>query len=368
MIASRLLTIPAQKGETLWLPEQASTVAPEIDEAFWLVMWISIIFFAIIVAGQMWFMYAYRRRAGWVEQRTAHHNYALELSWSIIPSLLIIVLFVKGFFGFLDMRTPPQNAYDITVVAQKWSWQFVYPNGVNTNELHVPAGRPVRLVMSSQDVIHAFFVPAFRVKQDIVPGRYNYVWFNATAPGEHHLFCAEYCGKNHSEMVSKAVVHEESEFDTWLAKKKIEDLKKPPVELGAKLYKERGCAQCHLETDKRLVGPGFATTYRQPHQFEGGSSIDAGQADENFIRESIMNPQAHVREGFPPTMPTYKGMLEDLELNALVSFIRSKSPGYKLTPADTQAPKLEEPAAGQPQGAAPSPATGGQTTQPDAAP
>src|SRR5688572_17600847 len=196
-LSAILATILAQNGETLWLPTQASTAAEEIDESFWLVMWISIVFFAIIVAGQAWFMYAYRRRAGWVEQRTAHHNYVLELSWSIIPSILAIMIFVKGFIGFLDMRTPPEDAYDITVVAKQWSWAFVYPNGVVTNELHVPIEQPVRLVMSSDDVIHSLFVPAFRVKQDIVPGRYNYLWFDATRAGEFPLLCTEYCGTKH---------------------------------------------------------------------------------------------------------------------------------------------------------------------------
>ncbi len=341
----RPMTIPAQLGESLWLPEQASTVAPEIDETFWFVMWVSIVFFVIIVAGQAWFMIVYRRRAGWVEQRTAHHNYVLELSWSIIPTLLAGMMFIKGFLGFLDMRTPPQDSYDVTVVAKKWNWSFVYPNGAVVKDLHVPIDRPVRLVMSSDDVIHSLFVPAFRVKQDVVPGRYNYLWFNATKAGEYPLFCTEYCGTNHSEMLAKAVVHEEGDFDRWLVEERARILRMPPIQLGELLYNERGCAQCHAPDTSTRVGPGFAQTYGAAHQFESGASVPG---DENYIRESIVNPQAQVRKGFPPTMPTYKGLLDDAEINGLVSFIKSKSPGYKLSPADTQPRKPEGEAAQTP--------------------
>lgn len=338
MTPLRLLSIPAESGGSLWLPEQASTVAPEIDSAWWLVYWISVVFFVIIVVVQVAFMVMYRRRAGWTEQRTAHHNYPLELSWSIIPSLLIVVMFVKGFLGFLDLRTPPDGSYDISVIGKKWNWSFVYPNGVVSKDLHAPVNRPVRLVMSSDDVIHSFFVAAFRVKQDVVPGRFNYLWFNATKPGEYAVQCAEYCGTNHSEMLAKAVIHKEGCFEQWLADERERILNMPPIQLGELLYNERGCSQCHALDESRRVGPGFAQTYGQPHEFSDGSNV---QGDENYIRESILNPQAKVRAGFPPTMPTYKGLLGDKEVNGLIAFIKSRNPKYKLTPEDTQAPKPE---------------------------
>ena len=329
MISSLFPMIPAQAGDSLWLPEQASTVAADVDEAWWLVYWISVIFFIGIVICQVYFMWAYRRRAGWTEQRTAHHNYPLELTWSIVPSLLIIVMFVKGFLGFLDMRTPPADTYDITVVAKKWNWSFVYPEGIVHPELHVPRDRNVKLVMSSDDVIHSLYIDAFRVKQDIVPGRYNYLWFNATKPGIYDLQCTEFCGTNHSEMLAKVIVHGEEGDDTlanWIEKETIKILNMPPIELGELLYNQRGCSQCHATDETRRIGPGFAQTFGNTHEFVDGTSV---RGDENYIRESIVNPQAQVRTGFPPSMPTYKGLLRDEEIRGLVAFIKAQNPQYR---------------------------------------
>jgi cytochrome c oxidase subunit 2 len=329
MILPRLFTLPAAEGGGFWLPEQASTVAESVDNAWWLVYWVSAIFFTIIVVAQVWFMWTYRRRAGWTEQKTAHHNMPLELTWSIVPSLIIIVMFVQGFLGFLDMRTPPANTYDITVVAKKWSWTFIYPNGVVHPELHVPAHKNVKLIMSSEDVIHSLFVPAFRVKQDIVPGRYNYLWFNATKEGTYDLECAEYCGTNHSEMRTKVIVHPETGdncLKKWLAERELEILNMPPIQLGELLYNQRGCSQCHSLDGTKRVGPSFDQTFGNEHEFTGGAK-HAG--DEEYIRESIENPQALVRLGFPPSMPTFKGTLRPIEIRGLVAFIKSQNPKYK---------------------------------------
>ena len=330
MILTRLLTIPAQSGGGLWLPEQASTVARGVDQAWWLVYWVSVAFFVPIVIAQLYFMWTYRRRAGWTEQRTAQHNYALELTWSIVPSLLIVVMFVKGFLAFIDMRTPPANTYDITVVAKKWSWSFIYPNGVVSNELHAPVNRDVKLVMSSDDVIHSLFIAAFRIKQDIVPGRYNYLWFNAITPGEFDLQCAEFCGTNHSEMLARVVIHEPGGMEDWLEEQIKIILNMPPLELGALLYEQRGCSQCHIADGRGgKVGPPFSETFGNAHQFADGTSISAADANENFIRESIMNPQAQVRTGFPPSMPTYKGLLREEEIRGLIAFIKAQNPEFR---------------------------------------
>lgn len=330
MILPRLFTLPAAEGGGFWLPEQASTVAESVDSAWWLVYWVSAIFFAIIVVAQVWFMWTYRRRAGWIEQKTAHHNFPLELTWSIIPSLIIIVMFVKGFLGFLDMRTPPSDTYDVTVVAKKWSWTFIYPNGVVHSELHVPAHRNVKLVMSSDDVIHSLFVPVFRVKQDIVPGRYNYLWFNATKPGTYDLECTEYCGTNHSEMRTKVIVHPlddpKNTMEQWLEDEIVKILNMPPIELGELLYNQRGCSQCHSLDGSKRVGPSFVETYGVVHEFNGGVTK---LGDENYIQESIVNPQALVRTGFPPSMPTFKGQLRPIELRGLVAFIKAQNPKFK---------------------------------------
>jgi cytochrome c oxidase subunit 2 len=342
MILPGLFTLPAAEGGGFWLPEQASTVAESVDGAWWLVYWVSAIFFAIIVVAQVWFMWTYRRRAGWTEQKTAHHNFPLELTWSIIPSIIIVVMFVKGFLGFLDMRTPPSGTYDITVVSKQWSWTFIYPNGVVHPELHVPVNRNVKLIMSSEDVIHSLFVPQFRVKQDIVPGRYNYLWFNATKEGTYDLECTEYCGRNHSEMRTKVVVHPETGdncLNKWLAERELEILNMPPIELGEMLYNQRGCSQCHSLDGSKRVGPSFDQTYGVQHEFSGGVTRTG---DEEYIRESIENPQALVRAGFPPSMPTFKGTLRPIEMRGLVSFIKGQNPKFKAEAEQesANAPKL----------------------------
>jgi cytochrome c oxidase subunit 2 len=327
-----LFALPADGEASLWLPEQASTVAATVDHAWWFVFWVSAIFFTLIVIAQVWFMWIYRRRAGWTEQKTAHHNFPLELTWSVIPSLIIVVMFVEGFLGFLDMRTPPADTYDISVEAKQWSWTFIYPEGVISNELHAPVNRNVKLVMSSSDVIHSLFIPAFRVKQDIVPGRYNYLWFNATKMGEYPLECTEYCGKNHSEMRTKVFIHDDKGMADWIEQQIQIVLTKPPIELGQMVYEQRGCSQCHATDQSRRVGPGFATTYGVPHEFEGGITMSAEELDSdfpNFIRESLENPQEKVRAGFPKTMPTYKGTLRPQEIYGLAAYIMSLNPKFK---------------------------------------
>lgn len=329
MTSIRLLALPAQSDGSLWLPEQASTVAESVDSAWWLVYWISVAFFVIVVATQAYFMYAYRRRAGWTEQQTAHHNYPLELTWSILPAIIIVVMFVRGFTGFLDMRTPPANTYDITVVAKKWNWSFIYPNGIVHPELHVPLGKDVKLIMSSDDVIHSLFIPAFRVKQDIVPGRYNYLWFNATKVGEYDLECTEYCGTNHSEMLAKVIVHDGDGMNDWLKEQEDIILSMPPLELGELLYTQRGCSQCHSLDGTKRIGPSFTETYGNAHEFSNAPTMSAADANENYIRESILNPQALVRAGYPPSMPTYKGLLQEKEIRGLVTFIKAQNPEFK---------------------------------------
>lgn len=329
MIAQLFSAIPAAKAGSFWLPEDASTVAQSVDSAWAFVYWVSLFFFVLIMAILIAFLIKYRRRKGHEAELTTTHHYPLELTWSILPTFIIVVMFVMGVNGFVNMRTPPDNTYDIEVIAQKWSWTFIYPNGIISPELHVPVDRDVKLIMSSEDVIHSLFIPVFRVKQDILPGRYNYLWFNATRTTEEgeafDLYCTEYCGRNHSEMVANVYVHEEADLEKWFADEIIKMDSMPPIELGEKLYNERGCAQCHATTDERRVGPGFAQTYGVDHPMADGATI---KGDENYIQESILNPLAHVRAGYPGTMPTYKGLLRDAEVRGLVAYIKSLNPEY----------------------------------------
>ncbi len=312
-------------GGTLVFPIQGSDVAPAVDWLFYVITGISTFFFVLIVSIITYFVLRYRRRPGHDVEESPSHNTPLELAWSILPGFILVGIFAFGFQIFLDLRRVPEGAYEIKVTARKWSWAFQYPNGLVIEDLHVPVGRPVKLLMSSQDVIHSLFVPAFRVKQDLVPGRYSDLWFRATQPGSYRLYCAEYCGQQHSNMDADVIVHAPAEFDLWLRTEadKVNNL--PPAELGALLYKRQGCAQCHAveENTPGKAGPSFAKSFGTQQRLASGESVTI---DENYIRRSILEPLAQVRAGFQPVMPTYQGRLNDKEIDALIAYIKSLNP------------------------------------------
>lgn len=319
----RLLGSP--DGAGFWLPKEASASAPGVDWVFAFIFWICLVFFVLITVLTVIFVVRYRRRPGREEgEATAHHNLVLELTWSGIPTVLVILIFVFGFKAYLDLATPPRDAYEIQVTAQKWKWAFTYPNGYVDDTLHVPLGKPVRLVMSSVDVIHSLYVPAFRIKRDVVPGRYATAWFEATKEGEFPLFCAEYCGTGHSSMLSTVVVDASERFDRWL--EEASDFLKtmPPAEAGRKLYQVRGCAQCHSVDGTVNVGPSFKGLFGHVQVLASGERVTV---DENYIRESILEPSAKVVAGFEPVMPTFQGRLKDEEISAIISYIKSLEKG-----------------------------------------
>ncbi len=212
MLLARIAMAPDPTDGSFWMPPQVSTVAHSVDWLFNFILAISVFFFILITLVMVIFVLKYRRREGQTAQASPSHNLPLELTWTAIPLVLVIIIFFFGFKGFLDMATPPANAYEVMVEGQKWNWSFTYPNGYVDQNLHVPVDRPVQLVMSSADVIHSLYVPAFRIKMDVVPGRYTKVWFEATEPGEYDLFCAEYCGTSHSDMLALVIVHPPGEF------------------------------------------------------------------------------------------------------------------------------------------------------------
>ena len=321
-----LLCLLASTTEgTLVFPPQGSDGASAVDLLFYSITAISTFFFVAIVTVMTFFVLRYRRRLGHDVQESPSHNTPLEIVWSVLPGFILLGIFAAGFVIFLDMRRVPDGAYEIKVSARKWSWAFQYPNGLVIEDLHVPVGRPVRLLMSSQDVIHSLFIPAFRVKQDLVPGRYSEMWFRATRPGSYRLYCAEYCGQKHSGMDADVIVHEPAEFDLWLRTEadKVNNL--PPAELGALLYKRQGCAQCHAidENSQGKAGPSFAKTFGTEQRLASGETITI---DENYIRRSILEPLAQIRAGFQPVMPTYQGRLRDHEIDALIAFIKTLNP------------------------------------------
>lgn len=322
MITALLAGLDDSSEPSFWLPSRASSAAGDVDRVFNLIFGISLFFFLLVVFLMCLFVLRYRKRRDEFLDRAPNHNTPIEILWTVIPLLLVVLIFWQGFKVFLDMATPPQNAYEIQVTGQKWKWLFTYPSGYVDEKLHVPVGRPVRLVLSSEDVIHSFFVPEFRVKRDAVPGRYTKTWFEATRPGEYDIFCAEYCGTSHSDMHSTVVVHPPGDFEKWLAGAADFLSKLPPAEAGGKLFGSRGCAQCHSVDGRAGIGPTLKDLFGHPVPLRGGGNV---VADENYIRESILEPQAKVVAGFEPVMPTYKGRLKDKEIGAIIEYLKSQS-------------------------------------------
>jgi cytochrome c oxidase subunit 2 len=251
---------------------------------------------------------------------TSDHNTSLEITWSLIPLVISIALFVWGFKGYVDLRTAPKDALEIHVQGQKWRWSFSYANGWNDDTLHVPVDTPVRLVISSVDVLHSFYVPNFRTKMDAVPGRYTELWFHATQAGEFPIECAEYCGTSHSDMLTKVVVHAPGGYEKYLEQAEEQEKKKPPAELGAELYEKKGCKQCHTVDGSRLIGPSWKGVFGKSEALSDGSTA---RVDENYIRESIVDPQSKLVMGYPPSMPTFKGQLKDHQITALIEYIKT---------------------------------------------
>lgn len=308
---------------SFWLPPAASSGAPMVDRLFHLIYWIAFVFFVLVVGLMVLFVLKYRRRPGREQSRQAPpptHNTPLELTWTIVPLILVGVIFYYGFTGFMDLTTPPQNAYDVQVTGVRWKWSFTYPNGLTDENLHVPADTAVRLTLTSTDVIHGFYIPDFRIKHDAVPGRYNTVWFRAPKPGTHDIFCTQYCGTGHSTMHALAIVQPAAEFSQWLETASASLTAATPVERGAILYRSFGCAQCHTIDGKPAVGPTWKALFGSAVQLTTGASV---QADENYVRESILDPNAKVVAGFPPIMPTYQGRIKDPEISAIIEYMRT---------------------------------------------
>ena len=341
-----LPVVLADINETFWFPPKASTFAEETDLFYMYIMWISLFFFILIVGAMTYFTIAFRRRPGYRGDSRALHNNALEITWTVIPTLIVIWIFARGVYGYMDMVRPPADTIDINVTARKWDWSFQYPNGAISDTLHVPNNRAIRLKMRSMDVLHAFYVPAFRTKADLVPGRVVTLWFQPIKEGIYDLFCAEYCGDQHSEMIKQqgVFVTSQEEYEKWLA----EAAKPPthPVAHGYWLYQRRGCKSCHsTEPDKRIVGPSFAGSYGTNVQTSAGESV---AFDENYIRESILNPQAKFRAGYEKAsqMPSFQGQLTEEELTALTAFLQAmKNPDFVAAVSDQDGLTDEEAAA-----------------------
>lgn len=306
---------------TLFLPPSQSTIAPDVDALFYFILYASLGFLAIVVTGISVFVIRYRRRGGDRLTPGIAHNTRLEIVWAVIPTALAIIVFGWSLRLYLTMHVAPKDALEIKVTGQKWFWSFDFPNGaVTVNELVVPAGKPIKLLMSSKDVIHSFYIPDFRIKMDVLPNRYTSAWFEAPYPGEHNLFCAEYCGTSHSTMIGRVRVVPEREYAAWLEKGAGGGEGISLEEYGKQLYTSKACNTCHRVDGVAFTGPSFNGIFGHPVSLTGGGSAPV---DENYLRESILNPQAKIVAGYQPVMPTYQGLLDSRQVDALIAYIKS---------------------------------------------
>ncbi len=293
-------------------------MASRVDALYLFLVGLSAFFAVLVGAMVVYFAVKYRRRQAGDAGEPVHGNLVLELTWTIIPLAIVLVVFGWAASLFFQMARPPADSIDVYVVGKQWMWKFQHPDGrAEVNELHVPIGRNVKLTMTSQDVIHDVFVPAFRVKADVLPGKYTHMWFKATKPGRYHLFCAEYCGTNHSGMVGWIVAQEPSDYQAWLAG----TTGQAPTMVGAgeKLFNDLACVTCH-KVDTTGRGPSLYGLFGRKVNLEGGGTI---VADEAYIRESITNPRSRVVSGFQPLMPTFQGLVNEEGMLHLVEYIKS---------------------------------------------
>ncbi len=315
------------KGGNFWMPKAVNLTADDSDLMYYAVLGLSIFFFFGITAAVIYFVIKYRHRPGHKAMPSAAHNDALEITWTVIPTLICVFLFYYGWRTYVRVVTPPNRAVEVNVLAWRWNWQFTHSNGVQDSDLHVPVNTPVRLVMTSKDVLHSFYAPVMRVKQDIIPRRYTYAWFYPTKPGTYRLTCAEYGGTNHSLLAitndgrrGVVVVHEPGGYERYLADKAAADITRSPEDLGKTLYEKKGCNACHTLDGTPRVGPSWKGVFGTTAPLSDGSSV---KVDENYIRESILYPQAKSRPGFPPSMPSFEGQLKEKEIEGLIAFIKS---------------------------------------------
>lgn len=305
---------------SVFLPEASSSFASEVDALFNFVLAVSTVFFIAVVGTMIYFVIRYRRRSHSFVPAPGKDSRLLELVSIVFPTILVLILFTWGFQVFITLSTAPPDSYEIRVRGKQWFWEFEYPNGVVTvNEMYVPLNKPVRLKMSAEDVLHSFFVPEFRVKHDVIPNRYTTVWFEATKAGEYRIYCTEYCGTQHSAMLGMVHAVPEAEFNTWLQN---QDQDIPLLDLGERIFSQYACNACHAIDGTRKIGPPLNGLAGITRTLDDGSTV---VADDSYIRESILDPNAKVVDGFAPgLMPAALGAsLTPRQLDGLLEYIKS---------------------------------------------
>lgn len=299
-----------------FLPQTASTGAGRVDALFFALVAMTVVLSFLIFGSIILFSWRYRRSAKANRVLTGRYNVALEVGWTVIPTIVGIGIFVWASKLYIEQTRIPKNALEIYVVGKQWMWKAQHAEGPREiNELHVPVGTPVKLLMTSQDVIHSFFIPAFRAKRDVLPGRFQSEWFEATQLGEYHLFCAEFCGTEHSRMKGRIVVLSTNDYQKWIASFTTNE---PAAITGEKLFRQYACESCHRDADSER-GPSLVAIFGKTFSTRKGLQ----QIDENYLVRSIRNPAEYIVEGYSATMPSYKDQVSDEQMIALVAYIKS---------------------------------------------
>jgi cytochrome c oxidase subunit 2 len=307
------------------LPEQASTFAWDVDALYFFIFAVCAFFALAVAVSVIYFGLRYRRAHDGEIGARIEGNLPLELLWSIIPTMIAMVMFGWGASSYYHMRTPPAEALNIYAVGKQWMWKFQHLEGQREiNELHIPLGRPVKVTITSEDTLHSLYFPAFRTKMDAIPGRYTQLWFEASKVGTYHIFCAEYCGTKHSGMIGWVQVMEPADYQAWLSGGTAEGTL---AERGERLFSELACNTCHLDSGKGR-GPSLQNIFGKPVELADGTTH---MVDEGYLRESIINSQARIVKGYQPLMPAFQGLVSEDNLVALVEYVKSLSPTATTT-------------------------------------
>ena len=305
-------------------PPEASTIAQSVDHLHFFLTAVTLFFTFLIFAIIFYFMIRYRRRSPDECPRAIEGNVPLEIVWTLVPTVLVAIIFVWSSTLYFENAQAPDGAMEIFVTGKQWMWKIEHPEGQREiDELHIPVGRPVKLTMTSEDVIHDFFIPAFRVKKDVLPGRYTSIWFEATKTGQYHLFCAQYCGAFHAGMQGWVIVMPPDEYERWL-NGSVSGMTMEAS--GEKLFQERGCATCHL-ADGSGRAPSLLGVFGHPVKLTTGETV---MADESYVRESILFPSAKIVAGYTPIMPVFQGQLSDEQVLDLIAYVRSLGKEQKV--------------------------------------
>ncbi len=309
------------QAELPLFPVRASTIGASVDQLYFFLLAVAGVFATLIFAAIFYFAIRYRRRPANLRAQQIPGSLPLELIWTLVPLALMMVMFFWGAGLFFHQARPPAGAADIYVIGKQWMWKLQHPEGPREiNELHVPLGRPIRLIMASEDVIHSFFIPAFRIKQDVVPGRYTSEWFQATTPGRYHLFCAQYCGTSHAQMNGWVYVMQPADFQAWLSGGATGE-SMPAA--GQRLFERLACNTCHRPEGSGR-GPSLEGVFNRPVLLQDGRKV---LADEAYLRESILDPQAKIVAGYEAIMPTFQGQISEENLLQIIAYIKSLKRG-----------------------------------------